>query len=246
MSFRYFINRTSIKNKKNMKSKHFGKVTLAMAFISAMVFFQSCNHDDDDYDYNLLYPNALVTVKANPGDTSLYLQLDSATKVIPTNVKKSPYGTKEVRALANIKFTDQAAVNGVRSAFVNWIDTIRTKPMAANLGTDKNPVTYGNDPLEIVNDWTTIVEDGYLTLRFRTYYGNGKTHILNLVKTDKPYEVVLYQNAQGDNYGNVKDGLIAFRLSDLPDTEGKTVNLTLKWKSFSGDKSTTFKYCTRK
>ena len=40
-------------------------------------------------------------------------------------------------------------------------------------------------------------------------------------------------------------GLVAFRLADLPDTEGQTVKLTLKWKSYGGDKSVTFDYCTR-
>ena len=33
---------------------------------------------------------------------------------------------------------------------------------------------------------------------------------------------------------------------DLPDTQGKTVDLTLKWQSFSGMKSVTFKYKSRK
>lgn len=42
------------------------------------------------------------------------------------------------------------------------------------------------------------------------------------------------------------DALVAFKLDGLPDTEGKTVKLALKWKSFSGDKSAEFDYCTRK
>ena len=32
----------------------------------------------------------------------------------------------------------------------------------------------------------------------------------------------------------------------LPDTEGKTVKLKLKWKSFNGEKTAEFDYCTRK
>ena len=44
----------------------------------------------------------------------------------------------------------------------------------------------------------------------------------------------------------VGDGLVAFKLVGLPDTNGKTVPLTLKWKSFSGDKSAVFDYCTQK
>ena len=56
---------------------------------------------------------------------------------------------------------------------------------------------------------------------------------------------ILYHDAKGDVRGVVKDGLVAFRLSDLPDTHGQTVDLTLKWQSFSGPKSVKFKYKSR-
>ena len=53
-------------------------------------------------------------------------------------------------------------------------------------------------------------------------------------------------NAFGDVYGEPADGLVAFNLDSLPDTEGKTVKLKLKWKSFNGEKTAEFDYCTRK
>ena len=53
-------------------------------------------------------------------------------------------------------------------------------------------------------------------------------------------------NAFGDTNGRMGDGLVAFKLDGLPDTQGKTVKLTLKWNSFSGEKSAEFDYCTRK
>lgn len=31
---------------------------------------------------------------------------------------------------------------------------------------------YGTDPVDMINDWVTIAEDGYLTLRFRTMWGD--------------------------------------------------------------------------
>ena len=106
------------------------------------------------------------------------------------------------------------------------------------------------DPIEIVKDWVNIAEDGYLTLRFRTRWGNnGVAHFVNLftgVNPDDPYEVEFRHNAFGDVNGVWGDALVAFRLSDLPDTEGKTVKLTLKYKSFSGEKSIQFDYCSRK
>ena len=106
----------------------------------------------------------------------------------------------------------------------------------------KNDSVYGNDPLEIVDDWTTCVEDGFLTIRFRTLFGNGKTHILNLVKGPADNEVVVHQNANGDVRGTMGDGVIAFSLQKLGLQPGTTHQLTVKWNSFSGMKSHTFTY----
>lgn len=220
-----------------MKQK---KLLIALAVLFTTLGFQSCLNDDDD-EFSSNYPNALVTLKTNPADGSFYLQLDDSTKIIPSNLKSSPYGKKEVRALVNYKSSNTSKQERTITAHINRIDSIRTKNMAADMGV-KNSSTYGNDPLEIVKDWTTCVEDGYLTIRFRTYYGGGISHSINLVQTSNPYELELYHNANGDIRGVARDGLVAFRLDKLPSTQGKTVDVTLKWNSFSGEKSTKFKF----
>jgi len=211
------------------------------------ISFQSCL-DDDDNDWEISYPNALVTVKPIDGN-SFFLQLDENTTLFPTNMAASPFGEKEVRALVNYSEVNKPSEGYDKSVFVNWIDTILTKPIAPDLGTENDEV-YGNDPIEIVRDWVNIAEDGYLTLRFRTIFGGtGKAHFVNLLATqnpENPYEVEFRHNAYGDTYGREVDGLVAFNLSSLPDTEGKTVKLKLKWNSFSGEKSTEFDYTTRK
>ena len=219
--------------------KHIKFIATLLLLASTMPVLQSCLNDDDDNNYSMQYPSAIVTVKNEVG--KLMLQLDDSTKLYPSNITKPPYGDKEVRALVNYNKVNS---NDVNSVYVNWIDSIRTKNMAADLGTS-NDAKYGTDPLEIVKDWVTVVEDGYLTLRFRTYFGNQITLELNLVKGSNPYEVVLHHNANGDKSGILKDGLIAFRLDALPDTQGKTVDLTVKWNSFSGEKTATFKYRSR-
>ena len=131
---------------------------------------QSCDDDDDNFSKN--QANAVVTLKTNPDDNTFYMQLDDSTTVLPSNIKTSPVGKREVRALVNLKFTKNRVSPYSREAYINWIDTIRTKDMAQSHG-DENTKLYGNDPVEIVNHWSTCVEDGYLTLRFRTYYRNG-------------------------------------------------------------------------
>ena len=141
--------------------------------------FQSCKEDNYSY-YVLPYPNALVTVKPQQ-DNSFYLQLDDSTTLLPTNLATSPFGEKEVRALVNYVETDEAHGNYSKAVHINWIDSILTKPIAPLLGSD-NDAVYGTDPVEIVNDWVTLAEDGYLTLRFRTLRSDmGKAHFVNLL-----------------------------------------------------------------
>jgi len=228
-----------------MKTLKFFLMTVGV--ICFTLIFQSCLDDDDD-NWELVYPNALVTVKP-VSENSFFLQLDDNTTLLPTNIKSSPYGDKEVRALVNFSEVNEPSEGYSKAVHINWIDSILTKQIAPDLEAENDNV-YGTDPVEIVNDWVTIAEDGYLTLRFRTVFGNqGIAHFVNLLAStdpENPYEVEFRHNAYGDIYGTSADGLVAFNLNSLPDTEGKTVKLKLKWKSFSGDKSTEFDYCTRK
>lgn len=225
----------------------FSKALAVATVVATSIGFQSCLDDDDNNAYYLRYPNALVTVK-EAADGAFFLQLDDKTTLLPTNVKTSPFGDKEVRALMNYSEVDEASGEYTKAVHINWIDSILTKPIAPDLG-EENDKIYGTDPVEIVNDWVTLAEDGYLTLRFRTVWGGSKKHFVNLLlgqNPENPYEVEFRHNAYGDTYGETGDGLVAFKLDELPDTEGKTVKLKLKWKSFSGDKSAEFDYCTRK
>ena len=220
---------------------------MATGVLFTSLTFQSCL-DDDDYNYGYLTPNALVTVKP-VSDNSFFLQLDDTTTLLPVNIASSPYGNKEVRALVNCRGVNEPAEGYSKAVYVNWIDSILTKQIAPDLGVENDSV-YGTDPVDMIRDWVTIAEDGYLTLRFRTNWGDrNKAHFVNLLASQdpaNPYEVGFRHNAYGDVYGVEGDGLVAFNLGSLPDTEGKTVKLKLKWKSPVGDKSVEFDYCTRK
>ncbi len=67
----------------------------------SLLSLQSCLDDNDTYE-NKLYPNALVTLKQG-ADKTVYLQLDDKTTLLPINLKSSPFGDREVRALVNYK-----------------------------------------------------------------------------------------------------------------------------------------------
>ena len=231
-----------------MKTNVLRWLTIAAAVLS----MTACTLDDDKYDPSIMNPSALVTVKPTADGSNFVMQVDDKTVVHAVNLQKSPFGTKEVRALVNYRTPKDSEIQqgntyvGAENVYVNWIDSILTKKTVPTLGTDD--VTFGNDPVDIINDWTTVVEDGYITLRFRTYWGSRTIHKINLITgtdPEDPYKVVLHHDAKGDYYGEAGDALVAFRLSDLPDTAGQTVDLTLEWQSFSGRKTAKFKYCTR-
>ena len=148
----------------------FNKLLASVAVIASVMIFQSCLDDDDNGYYRYAQPNALVTVKPL-ADNSFFMQLDDSTTLLPVNMKNSPYGEKEVRALVNFEQVNESSGEYDKAVHINWIDSILTKPIAADLG-DENDEVYGTDPVDMINDWVTIAEDGYLTLRFRTVWGD--------------------------------------------------------------------------
>lgn len=206
----------------------------------------SCSDDNNDVDWGT---TALVTVVPYENG-SFVMYLDDATILRPINVDKSPFGDKEVRALVSYHdmnyYSRSNEVHpgyGVIGAEVVRLDSIRTKFPAESAG-EQNDATYGNDPIEIVDDWVTVAEDGYLTLRVRTLWGPfGTPHTINLLtgsNPDDPFELELRHNANGDMSQNWGDALIAFNLNKLPRDNSDAVTLRLKWKSFSGEKSKEF------
>ena len=218
-----------------------------LTFISSLSLFQACS-DNGDVNADILHPNAIVTVK--PAGDSFYLQLNETTTLKPENVAKSPYGNREVRAFVNYQDSRQEnSTSYSKAVYLNWMDSILTKNTVETQGSSKDIAIYGDDPVWIVADWLTVSEDGYLTIHFRTKRGQNQIkHTVSLitgVNPDNPYEVVLRHDANDDSSDYYADGIIAFRLSSLPDTKGKTVQLTLDWDSFSGMKSADFDYCTR-
>lgn len=224
-----------------MKTKTF---LLLLMLLPVVTIFTSC--EEKDVEHSPLY-NGLVTIRYTEGDL-LYFQLDDVRTLYPVNMNTGKFWVDGQRALINFYVVDEDDRGFTDAVYVNWIKPILTKATVESKGVE-NDVVYGKDPVEIVRDWVTVVEDGYLTLRFRTYWSGGVTHTVNLltgVNPDNPYEVEFRHNDYGDYDYYVGDGLVSFDLSKLPDTGGKIVKLKLKWISFSGPKSVEFDYCTSK
>lgn len=230
-----------------LKASHAALLIMAISIMGMTM--QSCDNANEEFPvFPLNRPNALVTLKPTADGSSFYMQLDDSTKITATNIKQAPYGNKEVRAFINFRLLTQPDNKRSYNVYVNWVDSILTKPMVNGGEMGAELISNGQDPVEILREWT-VSEDGYLTIHFRTQWAASNTpHIVNLVAANpaEPYELTFCHNAQGVKGGYWGDGIVAFRLDQLPDTKGKTVNMTLIWKSFSGKKNVNFKYCTRK
>ncbi len=209
-------------------------------------------------DYSKYYPNCILTCKTNDAGT-FYLQLDNETTALPKNVSKPLFGGRQVRALANITDLGEGTKENGAEGFdrlveINSIDSILTKKPVASLGSvDEDEKKYGKDNVRIVDIWATGVEDGYLNLCFDAAWGRyGRVHYVNLVTgtdPEDPYTLVFRHDANGDDYMNgsyVARSLVAFSLGELPDTQGKTVDLTLKYDTADGQKSVKYKFCSGK
>jgi hypothetical protein len=228
------------------KNPTFLLTVAAIVFSSLAV--QSCL-DDNDNNYNMYYPNAIVTVK--PYDNGeFFLQLNDSVAFSVANMAVSPYGTKEIRAFINFSYADNNVGSLNRKVNINWMDSILTKKTVITKGAEDDAL-YGKDPIDIYNDWMTVSEDGYLTLHFRIAMGmGGVRHSVNLVtgvNPENPYEVEFRHDANHDDsasLSDLSDGIVAFKLSSLPNTQGRTVKLKVDWKSSEGNKSAEFDYRT--
>lgn len=225
-----------------------------MAAAAALFSLAACSLKDDVYEYDTVRPSAIVTVKTDEDNSRFWMQLDDDTVLYPVNMKNSPFGAREVRALVNYRKPTSAEMqqgglyDDANNVYVNWLDSILTKNSVPDMG-EQNAETYGDDPLAVYGDWATVVEDGYITIHFASYWAAGVQHRINLVTgsdPDDPYKVVLYHDAGGNRYGEAGDALVAFSLDALPDTGGQTVKLTLEWRAYSGSTySATFPFRSR-
>ena len=63
---------------------------------------------------------------------------------------------------------------------------------------------------------------------------------------DNPYCLELRHDAHSDKHDNKAEGIISFDINSLPDTQGETVKLTLKYTTTDGATATkVFDFTTR-
>ena len=86
------------------------------------------------------------------------------------------------------------------------------------------------DPISVIMDWMTTLEDGYLTIHYSIPSSGNASHKFSLCPGEKEHEYILIRDANGDTKGDWTDGIVCFYVSSmLPDTGGETVTLSLTY-----------------
>lgn len=227
-----------------------GMKDLKFFLLAIVAALSACSLQDDDGERMAnaaAWPDAIVTIKTRTsGET--FFQLDDSTTLEPVGWK-NPY-RREIRALVKYDVLSGKSEQFSCKISVSRVDTIRTKnalavdePEAAAVRPD------GGDPVDIVFDWLTVCEDGYLTVHFGAKWGvYNRPHLVNLLANTKTRELEFIHSAEGDEGGSVwKEGIVAFKISELfSRVEEDEMILTLKWQSYNGPQTQKLVYKVRR
>lgn len=208
-------------------------VLSVLAAIALLVFHSCAAGDYETYsDFGAPGPNAVVTVKTSASGAT-YFQLDEETTLEPVEWR-SPYKS-ETRALLNYSELTSESADFTKQVKVNWIDSVLTKNAVA-MSVSELSSEEGNDPVEVVDDWLTVCEDGYMTIHFVSKRGEDRiTHKVSLgVNPDNPYVFYLRYDKNGDLGTYWKEEFAAFRIGDFVPASDQPVKITLHWRSYSG------------
>lgn len=131
-------------------------------------------------------------------------------------------------------FTCMARINLVSSIVEGYVRAMTGGDLAAGMAS--------SDPIDIVDDWISNAEDGFLTLHYKMMAGGQKAHRFILgYDAANPASLTLMHFADGDSGQTLTEGMICFPLDFLP--ADFTGEISLVYKPISGGTVTT-KYNT--
>ena len=186
--------------------------------------------------------DVVVTVK-QAEDGTVFFQLTDDERLFPG--ADYPF-TRQHRAWGSVTiYAEEVPLYG-HLVDVEWMEPLDEGALVSTAPQVDFPA--GLDA--ITNSWITSVEDGYLTLQYKTWWGDpAGHHDFYLVQTDPdyPYNLTLIQDSHSDSKVNYSEGIICFDINSLPETGEEAVILKLNWTTTKGGTAhRQFEFRTRK
>ena len=174
---------------------------------------------------------AIGTVRSQDGVRYIRLDGQSCSQVMnPKEIADIQDGT---RVFLQYRYVVASSIAGfcTDAILVEWASPL-----------DKGEIRYdmqarSGDPVDILMDWITSLEDGFLTLHYSVRASGSVKHEFSLYPGEESHTYRLVHDANGDGKGELTDGIVCFDVSGvLPDTEGKTVELHLDYIDLNNTK----------
>ncbi len=185
----------------------------------------------------------IVTVKQDAAG-AVFFQLDDSTRVYPVNYTLPYKGLQ--RIICRLSLNKEQS-----QCYIHWMDGIERGDVTTQNATSSPMPDSQSAGLDVIDDWMTGVEDGFLTVHYSAWWGEGKvSHTLCLYQSpgeENTFEFTLLHNANGDKALKLGDALVYFDIDPLlPPTQGGYKTLTLKWTTLEGKTAAKeFKYRSR-
>ena len=175
---------------------------------------------------------AIGTVRSRDGVRFIRLDEKSCSQVMnPKEIADIKDGTRVFLQYRYV-LTSSIADFCTDAILVEW-----ASPLDVGSVGNQTAKSRGEDPVDIILDWMTSLEDGFFTLHYSIPASGNVKHDFTLYRGDSKDVFILSHDAHGDTKGSLMDGLVCFDVSGLlPDTEGKTVELHLDYIDLNNTK----------
>jgi len=226
------------------------KTLKQVAIVVLMGMLVTACSDSQDSDYSLdKFWVSIATVKNPDAKNVFFLQLDDSTMMWTAASAFHNYKPADgQRVIANYTILADKRPTGMYGYDIRLNDVyeVLTKPIF-NITPAKQD-SIGNDPIDVTNLW---IGSKYLNVEF-SFFGNDKTHFINLVKddsktyTDGKVHLEFRHNARGDSPMYRRYGVVSFDISSLmvPGTDSIPLVIHVKKPNMAEDQliPVTFRY----
>ena len=212
-------------------------------------------------DIDRLYPEksdnvtedlAIGTLRSQDGVRYIKLDEKTCSQVMnPETVSDIKDGTRVFLEFRYVVY-EKVAAFCTDAILVEWVSPIDAGDVSIldfeeSFSADNTKSRSYTDPVDIVTDWMTSLEDGFLTLHYMIPQSGDKKHSFVVYRSMDKYTFYLIHKADGDK-GPVSEGIVCFDVSRLlPETGGETVKLSLVYIDLNNtEKRLTVEYCSPK
>lgn len=178
-----------------------------------VLLVSACSKGEFDKEVHLYDPvqegYAIGTVRSRDGVRFIRLDEQTCSLVAnPDEVRNHPDGTRlylEFRYVLVGDIPDFCT----DAILVEWASPLPVGDIRYDLS------GKACDPVDIVTDWMTCLEDGFLTLHYKMRASGKVQHTFSLCRTSDPACWRLVHDACGDTDGELVEGLVCFNVEGI-------------------------------